>query len=59
VLSYSKGAGYAAGNVNFLRLIEAQRQLIALREQQVEMVSDFHRRLAELHRAAAVPVGDQ
>jgi len=52
----SARAGYTAGNVDFLRLIDAQRQLIELREQQVDTISDYHRRLAELHRAAAVPV---
>lgn len=52
----SARAGYAAGKVDFLRLIEAQRQLIALREQQVETVSNYHRNLAELDRAAAVPI---
>ena len=52
----SARAGYTAGNVDFLRLIEAQRQLIELREQQVEVLSDVRRRLAELHRVAAVPV---
>jgi outer membrane protein TolC len=52
----SARAGYVAGKVDFLRLIEAQRQLIELREQQVETIADFHRRLAELERAAAAPL---
>jgi cobalt-zinc-cadmium efflux system outer membrane protein len=52
----SARAGYTAGKVDFLRLIEAQRQLINLREEQVETMSNYHRRLAELDRAAAVPV---
>jgi len=55
----SARAGYAAGNVDFLRLIETQRQLIELREQQVETDSNCHRRLAELQRAAAIPVDGQ
>ena len=38
----SAGGGNTAGNVDFLRLIETQRQLIELREQQVETISDYH-----------------
>jgi len=52
----SARAGYASGKVDFLRLIEAQRQLIELREQEVETLADYHRRLAELRRAAAEPI---
>jgi outer membrane protein TolC len=52
----SARAGYTAGKVDFLRLIESQRQFIALREQQVETLSDYHRRLAELERTAAMPI---
>ncbi len=55
----SARAGYTAGKVDFLRLIEAQRQLIDLREQQVETVSNYYRRLAELERTAAMPVRTQ
>lgn len=49
-------AGYVAGRVDFLRLIEAQRQHIELREQQVETEADVYRRLAELQRVSAVPL---
>jgi outer membrane protein TolC len=52
----SARAGYEAGKVDFLRLIEAQRQLITLREEHVETISNFHRRLAELERAVAAPI---
>jgi outer membrane protein TolC len=55
----SARAGYTAGKVDFLRLIEAQRQLIELREEQVEIIANYHRRLAELERAAAVPIERQ
>lgn len=55
----SARAGYTAGKVDFLRLIEAQRQLIELREEQVEIIANYHRRLAELERAAAVPIARQ
>ncbi|MBI1315013.1 hypothetical protein GC176_27290 [bacterium] len=50
----SAQAGYVSGRIDFLRLIEAQRQLIDLREQQVEAEATTHRRLAELHRAVAI-----
>ena len=44
-------SGYEAGTVDFLRLIEAQRQLLDLREKSQMAVTDFHRRAAELSRA--------
>ena len=47
-------AGYEAGTVDFLRLVEAQRQVLDLREKYQMNVADFHRRVAELQRA----VGD-
>ncbi len=47
----SAETGYSAGRVDFLRLVEAQRQLIKLREDQYRAIADFHRRLAELQRA--------
>ena len=48
-------AGYEAGTVDFLRLIEAQRQIIELREKHQRSITEFHRRSAELERA----VGDR
>lgn len=53
----SADAGYIAGTVDFLRLIEAQRQLIALREQEAETLAEFHRRWSGLERAVAGPLG--
>jgi outer membrane protein TolC len=50
----SARAGYTAGGVDFLRLIDAERQLIMLREQQVEAVGDYHRALAELQQAVGL-----
>ena len=44
-------AGYVAGNVDFLRLVEAQRQILELREKHQMAIADFHRRMAELERA--------
>lgn len=47
-------AGYEAGTVDFLRLVEAQRQIIELREKHQMAITEFHRRTAELERS----VGD-
>ena len=44
-------AGYEAGTVDFLRLVEAQRQSLDLREKYQRVIADHHRRLAELERA--------
>jgi outer membrane protein TolC len=52
----SAQAGYVSGRVDFLRLIEAQRQLISYREKQYEAVAEYHRRLAELERVLAGPI---
>ena len=49
-------SGYEAGTVDFLRLIEAQRQLLDLREKSQMAITDFHRRAAELSRAVGQDV---
>ena len=49
-------SGYEAGTVDFLRLIEAQRQVLDLREKYQMAVTDFHRRSAELERAVGQEV---
>jgi outer membrane protein TolC len=54
----SARAGYTSGNVDFLRLIDARRQLIALHEQQIEALSNYHRAAAELERTVGAPIGD-
>ena len=46
----SARAGYVAGNIDFLRLVEAQRQVVALQERNYEVITAYHRRLAELER---------
>jgi outer membrane protein TolC len=45
-------AGYTAGTLDFLRLIEAQRQVIDVQEKHQVAVAELHRRWAELDRAA-------
>jgi outer membrane protein TolC len=52
----SAQANYAAGKLDFLRLIEAQRQLIGYREKQYEATADYQRRVAELERILAGPI---
>ena len=44
-------AGYTAGRLDFLRLIESQRQLLDLQEGYYEATAQYHQRLAELDRA--------
>jgi hypothetical protein len=41
--------------MNFLQLAQTQRQLIAIRERQIEALVAYHRRAAELNRA----IGDR
>jgi len=41
---------YTANRLDFLRLIEAQRQLRELQDMSIQALADYHRRLAELER---------
>ena len=43
-------SGDEAGTVDFLRLIEAQRQMLDLREKYQTAIAEYHRRAAELER---------
>lgn len=52
----SADAGYVAGNVDFLRLIEAQRQLIALRQEEAANLAEYHRRWSVLEQVVAGPL---
>ena len=47
----SARANYTAGKTDFLRLIDAQRQLYGQWEKYYQTLTDYHRRLAELQRA--------
>jgi outer membrane protein TolC len=49
-------SGYVEGTVDILRLIDAERRLISVREKRVEAEVDYYRRLAELERAVGGPV---
>ena len=44
-------ANYTAGKVDFLRLIDAERQFHAQREMYYAALADYQRRQAELERA--------
>lgn len=52
----SARAGYMAGRVDFLRLIEAERQLIDLLQEQEDLIAQYHVLRAELERVAATPL---
>src|SRR5712691_3289142 len=49
-------SGYSSGTLDFLRVIEAQRQVIELREQQQMAIVEWHRRRAELERSVGASV---
>jgi outer membrane protein TolC len=44
-------SGYSAGNLDFLRLVESQRQSLAIQEQYYAAMAEYQQRLAELDRA--------
>lgn len=49
-------SAYEANKLDFLRLVEAQRQLIELQESQQGALAQYHRDLAELERATGGPL---
>jgi outer membrane protein TolC len=49
-------AGYVAGRVDFLRLIEAERQLINLLVEEQDLIAGYHALRAELERAIGGPL---
>jgi outer membrane protein TolC len=52
----SARANYVAGKVDFLRLVDAERQLNSERERSFQAVAEYHRRAAELERAVGGPL---
>lgn len=52
----SARAGYVAGRVDFLRLIEAERQLIALLQEEQDLLATYHVQRAELEREIGGPL---
>ena len=55
----SAQANYTAGKLDFLRLLDAQRQLNTQHEAYNQAIAESHRRLAELERAVGQPLGGQ
>ena len=47
----SAQANYSAGRIDFLRLLDAERQFNAQQEMYYQALADYHRRVAELERA--------
>jgi outer membrane protein TolC len=54
----SANAGYIATKVDFLRLVEAERQLIELQEKHQDAVAEYHRRRAELERVVGTQISE-
>ncbi|MHB1033416.1 MAG: TolC family protein [Pirellulales bacterium] len=52
----SAQANYTTGTLDFLRLLDAERQLNTQREMYYQSIADYHRRLAELERAVGGPL---
>jgi outer membrane protein TolC len=50
-------ANYTSGKLDFLRLLDAERQLYAQRDMYYQSIAECHQRLAELERAVGEPVG--
>ena len=50
-------ANYTSGKLDFLRLLDAERQLYAQRELYYQSIAEYHQRLAELERTVGQPVG--
>jgi outer membrane protein TolC len=47
----SAQSNYTSGKLDFLRLIDAERQVYTQREMYYQAIAEYHRRLAELERA--------
>ena len=52
----SAEAAYVTGKIPFLSLIEAQRNVVNLRDRYYEAVADYFRRRAALERAVGGPL---
>lgn len=48
-------ANYTSGNLDFLRLLDAERQLNSQREMYYQAIAEYHRRVAELARVVGEP----
>jgi outer membrane protein TolC len=52
----SAQVNYTSGKLDFLRLLDAERQLYSQREMYYQAIAEYHRRLAELERAVGTPI---
>jgi len=52
-------ANYTSGKLDFLRLLDAERQLYTQREMYHQAIAEYHRRMAELERAVGEPVSGE
>jgi outer membrane protein TolC len=52
----SARGNYTANKIDFLRLLEAERQSITLREKREQVIADYYRSLATYERAAGGPL---
>lgn len=52
----SAQVNYTAGKLDFLRLLDAERQLYSQHEMYYQSIAEYHRRWAELERAVGAPV---
>ena len=50
-------SNYTSGKLDFLRLLDAERQVYSQREMYYQSIAEYHRRMAELERAVGEPVG--
>ena len=48
-------ANYTSGNLDFLRLLDAERQLNTQREMYYQAIAEYHQRVAELARVVGEP----
>ena len=52
----SAQVNYTAGKIDFLRLVDAQRQITLQRDMYYQALAEYHRRVAELERAVGEPI---
>jgi len=53
----SAQVNYTSGKLDFLRLLDAQRQLYTQQEMYYQAIAEHHRRFAEMERAVGEPLG--
>jgi outer membrane protein TolC len=51
----SARASYDAGSLDFLRLVNSQRESLSIQEDYFQAMAEYHKRLAELDRAVGTP----